>query len=148
MIRLLLASAGLIGMTIVAGCGDDYTPAKGVIVTGKLLQNGQPVSVAPTPEHYNGPDVIFFAATPGDAQLADANAYPDAAGNFRVEYEGYGIPPGRYKVAVVVRQGGPETDVLLGRLGRETTTIEVEVPKEKLGGTHDMGVLDIAEHLK
>jgi len=119
----------------------------GVGPSGRLLQGGQPVSPPPKPASYEGPEVIFFSAVES-TPLADTTVYPDAAGNFRVDYSGGGVPPGKYKVAVQVRNGDPESDTLQGKLSRQNTTIEFDIPQDKLGSTHDIGVIELSSHVK
>ena len=149
MFRWTSAIAGCIVLATVGGCGGSGAPepADGVILTGKLVQGGNPIAVAPTPDHYNGPE-IRISPLDQTVPLSETQAYPDEAGNFRIEYEGKGVPPAKYKMAVFVRQGGPDTDTLEGKLAMEKTTIEFEVPKDKLGSEHNLGTIDIAEHLK
>ena len=71
MVRWILMSAGLIAVSFV-GCGG-YTPDAGVVVTGKVVQGGSPVAVAPTPDGYNGVEVQLLPATPTDTNLATAS---------------------------------------------------------------------------
>jgi uncharacterized protein (DUF58 family) len=106
MFRWILAVAGVVSLAMLVGCGETFTPPPGVIVKGKLVQGGAPVTVAPTPDNYNGPMLQFFAADPTEA-LAETTAYTDASGNFTVDYAGEGIPPGKYKIAVIIQQGHP-----------------------------------------
>jgi hypothetical protein len=150
MIRRRYELAVLVAVIAFAGCGGGYTPADGVVVTGKIVQGGAPVPVPPTPEG-DGVEVQIFAASPNDLTLATAGATCDANGNFEIRHEGNGVPPGKYKMAIFVRQGVSEGDTqkdnLQGKLDGTNTKIEIEVPKEKLGDKHDVGTIDIATHL-
>lgn len=146
MFRWILMSAGLIAVSLV-GCGG-YTPDEGVVVTGKIVQGGAPVAVAPTPDGYNGVEVQILPATPTDTGLASASAQCDTSGNFEITYAGEGVPPGKYKLAVFVRKDDPGADTLEGKLGGDTTPITIDVPEDKKGGKHDVGTIDIATHLK
>lgn len=128
-------------LSFIAGC-ESYSPVQGVVVTGKVLQGGQPVSTAPTPDGYNGAQVEFFSGT------AAATVPCEADGKFRIEYEGGGLPPGKYKVAIYVRKDGPDSDILENKLGRDSTTIEFDIPQDKMGGEMDVGTIEIADHLK
>jgi hypothetical protein len=137
------------GILLLSGCGESYSPDDGVIVTGKIVQNGAPVPVTPTPEG-DGVEVQIFGASPTDMTLATTGASCDATGAFEITHEGNGVPPGKYKVAVFVRQGGNEgdkPDKLEGKLDTANTKIEIDVPKEKLGGKHDVGTIDIATYM-
>ncbi|HEX5105959.1 MAG TPA: hypothetical protein VFV87_19205 [Pirellulaceae bacterium] len=145
MMRGAFIFLGFVTLAVVAGCGSGYTPPAGVIVTGKVVQGGQPVSTAPTEDGYNGAHVNFFTT---DGKGGDATVPCDANGNFRIEYAGEGLPPAHYKVSIAVRNGGPETDMLENKIGRDTTDIEFDIPKEKLGGEFDVGTIEINDHLK
>jgi len=146
----MLALAGFVALAMLAGCGG-YTPEAGVIVTGKVVQGGQPVpapSSATGSEGSYGVEVQILAASPSDTKLASTGASCDASGNFEITYGGAGVPPGKYKVAIYVRNGDGDSDTLEGKLDATNTKIEVDVPQDKLGGKHDVGTIDIATHLK
>ena len=147
MFNRMPACAGCVVLALLVGCTGGYTPPTGVIVKGKLVQGGQPVAVAPSPGSYDGAEVFLFSASES-VPLADTSIYPDADGSFRIDYNGGGVPPGKYKVAVLVHKGGPETDLLEGKLSKQNTKIEFDIPADKLGKEHDLGVIDIAEHIK
>lgn len=148
MFRGMLTLASLFTCVGFVGCGSGVKAPEGVVVTGKIVQGGSPVSIAPTPDGYNGVHVHFVPTFGAGSGTADTEEMCDASGNFKLVYLGDGLPPGKYKVAIALRQGGPETDQLSGKLSPDSTTIEVDVPKDKLGGTHDVGTIDIATYLK
>lgn len=148
MFRWTSAIAGFVSLVMLSGCGESYSPDAGVIVTGKVVQGGAPVPVPPTDDGYDGVEVQFFGADPNNLTLATSGATCDAAGNFEIAYAGEGIPPGKYKVAIFVRKGGPETDMLEGKLANGVTTIEFDIPADKVGGKHDVGTIDIATYAK
>jgi hypothetical protein len=56
---------------------------------------------------------------------------------------GAGISPGKYKLAVLQHDQGPGSDLLKGAFSRDKTPIRIEIPPAKLGGTHDLGVIDL-----
>ena len=87
--RSRLASAGLLlaCLALAAGCGSK-PPARG-IVKGRVTLGDKPVA---------GASVFFENAEAGVA----VNAPLDATGHYEAKtYQGVGLPPGRYKVAVV-----------------------------------------------
>src|SRR5688500_12146676 len=83
MIRWLFVFAGLIAFVSLAGCGG-FTPPEGVVVPGKVVQGGQPVSITPTPDGYNGVHVHFVPALGEGSGTADAEEMCDASGNFKI----------------------------------------------------------------
>lgn len=146
MVRWIIAGAGLIAI-LFAGC-NSYTPESGVIVTGKIVQGGQPVAVETTEDGYNGLKVQFSPADPSDLKLASSVAMCKASGDFEMTYEGKGLPPGKYKVSVSVLSNGNPTETYVGKLDEPNSPITVEVPADKVGGKHDVGTIDIAQHLQ
>jgi len=147
MVRVVFVLSSLVALATLVGCGDGFDAPEGVIVTGKIVQGGQPVSVAPTPDGYNGVEVRLEGASP-EENLDSTGTTCDANGNFELIYAGEGIRPGKYKLVVMVHQGGADTDTLNGKLSAENTKIEVDIPKDKVGSKHDLGTIDIATHLQ
>jgi hypothetical protein len=127
-------------LTWLAGCGGGYSPDDGVIVTGKIVQGGQPVSVTPTPDGYNGVEVQLAGSGASTSVMCNAD------GSFEITYNEAGVPPGKYKLGVTIKQN--EKDTLDGKLSGENMKIDVDVPQDKLGGKHDLGTIDIATHLQ
>jgi hypothetical protein len=160
MIRCCIALAGLATLTVLTGC-ESYDPDAGVIVTGKVTQGGQPINNPRTPVGYGGVEVIFV----GDK--VRASAFCDASGNFEIVDAGEGVPPGKYKVAIVVHGAGtpggavgappggapvpggssPTGDKLEGKLSEQNTKIQFDVP-DKVGSKHDVGTIEVNDHTK
>lgn len=132
----------LVALPLLVGCGGGFTPDTGVIVTGKVVQGGTPINNPRTPVGYGGVEVQFIGGT------ARASAFCDDAGNFEIIHAGKGIPPGKYKVTVTVHGEGPGMDKLEGKLDETKSTIEKDVPQDKVGGKFDVGTIDVAEHVK
>jgi hypothetical protein len=171
MIRCV-ALAGLASLTLLVGCGESFDPDEGVIVTGKLVQDGQPINNPRNAVGYGGVEVIFIG------ERTRTSTFCDDTGAFEVLDAGKGVPPGKYKVAVTVHGtggpggpggppggpggppggpggapggppgGSPMGDKLGGKLNDQNTKIEIDVPKDKLGGKHDVGTIEIATYLK
>jgi hypothetical protein len=132
----------LLALGLVAGCGESFTPDTGVTVTGKVVQGGSPINSPRTPVGYGGVEVSLI----GDQ--ARASAFCDDSGSFEIVHAGKGVPPGKYKVAIVVHGNGPTEDKLEGKMNDMNTKFEVDVPKDKLGGKHDLGTIEVNDHLK
>jgi hypothetical protein len=98
---------------------------------GRIVRDGAPLKV-PTgralPPGDSGFRVTFIRLGPTDAgKQISANVLGDEPGGFELlGQDGKPIPPGRYRVAVVV---GPEggRDQLGGKYGPDNSPIEVEV---------------------
>jgi hypothetical protein len=132
---------GIVSLTLLAGCGESFSPDTGVIVTGKIVQGGQPIVAPRNAVGYGGVEVQLTGAT------VQSSAFCDDSGGFEIIHAGKGVPPGKYKVSVIVH-AEDNTDKLQGKLGPDVTTIEVDVPQDKLGGKHDVGTIDVAQHVK
>src|SRR5688572_30385918 len=115
MVRWIFALAGLMALGSLVGC-NSYTPESGVVVTGKIVQGGQPIAVTTTDDGYNGVKVQFSPADPTDMKLASSVAMCKASGDFEMTYEGKGLPPGKYKVALSVLNNGDPTETYVGKL--------------------------------
>jgi hypothetical protein len=136
--------AGLAALALLTGCGG-FTPEEGVVVTGKVTQGGQPINNPRTPVGYGGVEVQFIGST---AEQARSSAFCDDSGNFEMTYAGKGIPPGKYKVAITIHGEGPGRDKLEGKLDETNSTIEIDVPQDKMGGKHDVGAIEVNDHIK
>lgn len=142
--RRCTALIGLLALGLVAGCGESFTPDTGVTVTGKVVQGGQPIAITGGIPGYGYVEVqMINAATATQAGSAQC----DASGNFEITGAGAGIPPGKYKVAIRALKD-PGTDLLGGKMNDTTTKLEVEVPQSKAGSKHDLGTIEVNDHLK
>jgi hypothetical protein len=136
------------GVVAIAGCnkGEPKAAEGNVIAKGVILKNGLPLK--PTggtsgnlPPGDPGLQVIFVKLGTIDAGLEiPASIVSSEAGTFQlVGPEGKGIPPGKYRVVVVLAPYG-SNDELKGKYGRDNSPIEVEVKKGE-----DL-VIDLAQY--
>jgi hypothetical protein len=135
----------LIGALIFcAGCSGDKNPASplGVIVTGKVVRNGVPLTVEALPPGEVPAEVIFVPIGEGSAE-SEALA---ADGTFREAGWEKGIKPGKYKLAITHFVQGRESDGLQGAFSAESTPITVEIPSDKVGAEHDLGTIELNDH--
>jgi hypothetical protein len=128
---------------VVAGCGGGYTPKKGVVVKGTVLKAGQPLQVPRRDIGLGGVEVQLVPTGPAADSRGVEVALAAENGSFELRGAGSGIPPGKYKLAVLQHDKGPGSDILKGAFSPAKTPITVEVPEDKLGGTHDLGVIDL-----
>jgi hypothetical protein len=135
------ALVGLAALALLVGC-ESYDPDAGVTVTGKVVQGGQPINAPRNAVGYGGVEVFFVG------EGTTSSAYCDESGNFEIIHAGEGIPPGKYKVAIIAHGSTPEEDKLAGKLSEANTKIEKDVPKDKLGGKHDVGTIEVNEHIQ
>jgi hypothetical protein len=74
------------------------------------------------------------------------SAHVAVDGSFRLEGPGRGIKPGRYKLAVYQRDRGPGSDLLAGAFSEKNSPIEVDIPEDRRGRKHDLGVIELDDH--
>jgi hypothetical protein len=129
---------------VVAGCGRPYATDVGVKVKGRIVKGSQPLQVPKSATDSGFVDVNLSAADAADSgKLADTTVHAEQDGSFFMDYEGRGLPPGTYKVAVFVREVGGIGDELKGKFSRDATAIRIELDKAKVGGTFDAGTIDL-----
>jgi hypothetical protein len=144
---------GLALMLLIAGCGD-FKPEKGVTVTGKAVKGGAPFI---PPKSDNGMAGALIALVPtGDPNAkregSSCRVKPD--GTFKIVGAGAGIQPGKYNVFFTELAGPPGggppgggppgappggSGAPMG--GRPIK--EIDIPANKLGGSFDLGDVDI-----
>jgi len=139
----LLVCFCCLAIVLLAGCGPKYVTNAGVKVKGRIVKGGQPLQV---PGRESGTGWVEVNLTPVSVedlkQYVDTSEQTDADGNFVIEYE-RGLPPGKYKVAVYQRSTGLESDDLKGAFSKEKTAITVDLDPAKVGGTQDVGTIDL-----
>jgi hypothetical protein len=136
-------------LAVVCGCGRQYAAGVGVKVSGKIVKGGQPLQVPTTPTGSGFIDVNLSPAEAADSgKLADTTVHAEPDGSFFLDYEGRGLPPGKYKVAVLVREVGGVGDELKGKFSQDNTPIRTELDKSKIGGTMDVGTIDLDTAVK
>jgi hypothetical protein len=139
-------SAILMAFVFFAGCGGgDDSVKPGVVVRGKLLKGGQPLSV---PNQAVGAGMVQVALIPADKPGEPERALAKPDGTFQVVGSGKGLAAGRYKLAVFQRDHGMESDQLAGAFNEKSTPIIVELPASKVGGQVDLGDFDLDSYDK
>ncbi len=159
----LLACAVAAALLVAAGCSSGPKIEVGVIVKGKLVQDGQVIrskSTEPTPPgvEENALEVIFYpiGETKTDQFYADYNIED---GSFVFEGRGKGIPPGKYRLVVTQSEalaGGFDydpgeadsraaTDMFGGAFSHAKSPFEFDVPEDKVGGELDLQTIDLAK---
>lgn len=127
------------------GCGsdDEFVPPPGVIVTGQLLRDGQPLPMKRPDVGVGSVNLTFVSLDKPDQEKEYTSV--DAEGKFRLEGAGAGIPPGRYRIAVIHDENGIANgnDDLDGKYSESNSPIEVEIP---VGGDHNLGILDLKDY--
>jgi hypothetical protein len=142
--RWLASGAGCVGIAclLLAGCGGGYKPPQGVVVTGKVLQGGKPLEV---PRRDVGLGMVEVKLVPV-AGGPPIGTLADEGGAFKISGAGGGVPVGNYRLAVYQRDQGPTSDKLQDAFSQEKSPITVEVPQQKLGGTIDLGVVELDKY--
>ncbi len=127
-----------------SGCSSNTTVAEGrTKPRGRILENGLPIKVdhSQLPPGDPGLQVTFIKIGGVDAGTEyEATITDGTTGSFElIGADGKGIPPGEYRVAVVLAPHGSQ-DQLKGRFSREKSKIQIEVkPNEDV-------VIDIAKY--
>lgn len=143
-LSLIWKSACCFAVCLLAtGCGGGYTPDTGVIVTGKIVKGGKPLEV---PNRDIGLGNVEVLVVPLDPTAESAEPFSDLAqedGSFRILGKGRGVSPGKYRLAVHQQDQGFGSDMLQGAFSETKSPIEIDVPADKVGGTLDLGVIDL-----
>lgn len=139
--KLLFVSALLFTALMLAGCSGGNPPAKvGVIVKGKVLKGGQPLTVEKTPPGEVPAEVVFMPLFP-DGERESQGLKPD--GTFEEIGQEKGIKPGKYRLAVLHFVKGRGSDGLNGAFSEQASPIEVEIPADKSGGTFELPTIEL-----
>ena len=143
MIRLkwgCFASFGALLCLAMAGCGGGETLVK---VTGKVVQDGQAVSIEGYEEGMECLSVAFIPLDEGGNPKAGARSYSQDVqedGSFEILGDmGDGIPVGKYRVAVNRLRGGDVDERWGGNLRPENSPFIFDI-----NGSHDVQI-DIAK---
>lgn len=140
LICVLLVVAGL----TLNGCGGQPAVPKGVILTGRLLNNGQAMELVRPDVGLGMVEMTLFTDNPG---IPREFGKTDKEGRFEIRGPGNGVKPGTYKLAVRHRKEGKgKKDELNERFTAEKTPIVIEVPEKKLGGKHDLGDIELSTY--
>lgn len=143
------ALLGLLGVALslsLFGCGSRDNVAEGrTKPKGRILDNGLPLKADATnlPPGDPGMSVTFIRIGSVDAgEEIEARIIDATDASFElIGADGKGIPPGKYRVAVVLAPFGG-FDYLKGKYSRENSKIEVEVKEGE-----DL-VIDLANYKK
>lgn len=144
-------AAFLCGMLVLlGGCGDPNAPKPGVTVIGALVKDGSPF-VLPGREVGLGdvevqlvPLALVEAPAGVETGLQREMAVADGEGRFVIKGPGRGVPPGRYRLAILARDKGFESDALEGAFAPERTPVEVDLPEALVGRSFDVGTIDVS----
>lgn len=132
----------LIGVSCLLGCGG-YKAATGVVVKGKVTKGGAPITV---PNMDSGTGTVKIELFPVHANEQDqresVGTNGKADGSFEIAGAGKGIKPGKYKLAIFADPGDGVNQVG-DRFTGSDSPIEVEVAEKNLGGTQDLGTLEV-----
>lgn len=139
-----------------AGCGrsSTYVPETGVIVKGRIVQGGVPLEAPRRDVGLSSVDVqlipegMLALAEREETSLQVEGGVADENGAFEIVAGGGGVPPGKYRLAVFQRDQGFDSDRLKGAFSPRRTPIEIDVPADKLGGTLDLGTIELNDHVK
>jgi hypothetical protein len=119
-----------------AGCGDSAgeTAEGRSKPKGRILENGLPINIRTEnlPPGDPGMQVTFIKVGTADAgEEFEAQVLDAAEGSFElIGPDAKGIPPGKYRVAIVMAPVGGK-DYFKGKYNREKSTIEVEVKADE-----------------
>lgn len=130
---------------IASACGKAEYGEKGVVVRGRIVQNGEPL---PLDRPDVGLGVVELKLIPQGAN--DPMDFASARGDGKFEFigEGQGVKPGTYRLAVLHYKSGPGTDELQGKLDETNTQITLTVPADQMGDAYDAGDVELSEHLQ
>jgi hypothetical protein len=141
-VRLAIVGVVLFAVVGCGGGGKEATAEGRVKPKGRVLKNGLPLDInaAGLPPGDPGLQVIFIkmgttdAGTEIPAQITDP-----ATGSFELAgLDGKGIPPGKYRVAVILAPSG-SPDQLKGKYDQKNSKIEKEIT-----GTEDV-IIDLGK---
>ena len=95
-----------------------------------------------------GFDIALVPDGAGEVHLRGSyvGEYSIEDGSVIFEGPGKGIPPGNYVLTVQGDDSMPddaETDPFEGKFQTETSPFTFEIPAGKVGGEHDLGVIDL-----
>lgn len=129
------------------GCSGDSNPEvpEGVVITGQVLQDGEPLKMDRPDVALGRVEIQFYPVNDANDTGMEATEL-DAEGNFKLLGPGKGLAPGQYKVAIYHDQTGYGEDALKGTFSEESTPIEISVPEDEVGGTHDLGTIELADY--
>ncbi|HEY4259602.1 MAG TPA: hypothetical protein VGM98_05575 [Schlesneria sp.] len=140
LVCLLLIAASL----TLSGCGGQPAIPKGVILTGRLLNNGQAMELVRPDVGLGMVEVTLLSNSPA---IPREFGKTDKDGRFEIRGPGNGVKPGTYKLAVRHwKEGKGKKDELNDRFTAEKTPIVIEVPEKKIGGKQDLGDIELSTY--
>ena len=125
MVRTVLFAFCVFSCLLLSGCGGQGgAPQVGVVVSGKLLKGGQPVTLENYSDGYNYYEISL---TPVDEGGQGGNGNADGAGDFKI----HNVKPGSYRVGVIqIVDADASNDALEGKYAVTDFTVQVEEGKE------------------
>ena len=114
MLSLRIAGIALCCLWL-TGCGGE----KLVNVKGTITKNQQPIACGPT----GYVEVVLIPDVPPGTPFTTKPGEADASGNFAIS----GVKPGKYKIAVAVRDPLPGDDKIKGEFSQVNTKIIREI---------------------
>ncbi|HRX78989.1 MAG TPA: hypothetical protein P5307_07995 [Pirellulaceae bacterium] len=141
--RLAFSAVMISQLLALSGCGGGVSEDPLVIVSGTLHKEGQPL---PMERADVGLGSVQLTLTPvGEGGISDyANAAED--GTFTFIGAGDGIAPGQYRFEIVHQKSGPGVDELKGAFTADKSPIMIDVPVDKAGGEHELGIIELNEY--
>jgi len=128
-------------LVIFAGCEGGPKIAKGVVVKGKVLKGGAPI---PGVRPEIGLGLVQISLLPVAPNTESGFSLLKEDGSFEIIGSGKGIPAGKYKVVIVQRDQMPgQPSAVPDSFSEANSTMQVEIPADKVGGSHDLGTIDI-----
>ena len=142
MSRYLSPICLLVAAALTLGCGG-FKPDTGVKVKGKITKGGAPLSV-PNMAAKTGFIKVDLVPVHSGAQddRVMAPSMQEIDGTFLIVGDGRGVKPGKYKISVVTNPGNGQDD-LKGKFNGATSKIEVDILEKNMGGTQDLGTLEL-----
>lgn len=128
---------------VFAGCSGNPSAPAGVIVTGTVVRGGAPLTAERLPPGEWPGEVIFVPLDGGPEESERLGV----DGSFREAGLEKGIKAGKYRLAVLHYVSGRGSDGLNGAFSKANSPITVEIPADKSGGTHDLGKIELNDHL-
>jgi hypothetical protein len=143
--RNFLCPMLLVSACIASGCERGPNVRSGVVITGRLLNNGQPMELV-RPDI--GLGMVQITLIPvGGKGVGEEGTQADKDGRFEIRGAGKGVPPSAYKLAVRHWKNGLGTkDELEDRFTPENTPIEIDIPSKSVGSKHDLGDIELSKY--
>ena len=149
-------AVALIGLLTVGCSGEETSDVEeGVIVKGRILSGGNPITVKNAPPGTGSGEVSLVpeGKKSSEADPAFPSAMVDEQGYFEIKHDGKGVPPGKYRLAIIPPDAtgtpGATSKSPIGRMfSVKNSPIKIDIPADKLGEEHDLGTIELSNYLK